>query len=738
MQHPWLSNIRNDVIGGLVSAAVAIPLAVGYGMFAFVSLGDEYFADGALAGLYTAFIVGLASVLLGDKTTTVYAPRVTSTFFIGLLLYQLIHSDATFLRSGAPSLILVVFFSIILLGGAFQLLFGLIKLGSLIKFTPHPVMAGFQNAAALLLFLVQLGNVFGFDRNTPYATVLDHLDSARPLSILIAVITCIAMWNARKILPKVPPILVGLALGTGLYYALLALGLGAHLGPVIGNSTNAALNPSLIPNFAGLAHDGSIVEILPTIFAGALALALIASIDALLCARLATPPGDAKVDSDRLLVRLGIGNMLAAAFGGITSGINIGASLVNRAFGARTPLSVLVNSAAILLTFSLFFPLIAAVPRVALSAVIMVVAVQHFDPWTMQMFKRVASSSAKRRRLILLELFVVLLVATLSITVNIVVAVFVGIIIAVLLFVVRMSRSNIRRLYRCDTIHSRKSRTAKEVEVLERKGGAILVMELEGTLFFGSAERLASDIDVAMQRDTRYLVLDLRRVNEIDSTGAQIVLGMNEALARKGRHLVLALSRQGETAERLADLGVLEAVTAAKTFDDVDRSLEWAEDALLRDELSERGDEQEIALENVSILSDFDAEDFAAIKTHLTHVVHATGSVIFSEGDPGEELFIIVKGTASAYLRQANGGDIRLVSFAPGTVFGELAILDAGPRSASVVANTDLGCYVLSAAAFAALSARSPAVAIKLLASLGRELSGRLRRANRTIHQLEV
>src|SRR3954466_13593075 len=100
MSHPWLSNIRNDVVGGLVSASVAIPLAVGYGMFAFVSLGDEYFADGALAGLYTAFIVGLASVLLGDKTTTVYAPRVTSTFFIGLLLYHLVHSDAAFLRSG--------------------------------------------------------------------------------------------------------------------------------------------------------------------------------------------------------------------------------------------------------------------------------------------------------------------------------------------------------------------------------------------------------------------------------------------------------------------------------------------------------------------------------------------------------------------------------------------------------------------------------------------------------------
>jgi MFS superfamily sulfate permease-like transporter len=73
MSHPWRSNIRNDVVGGLVSAAVAIPLAMGFGMFAFVSLGDKYFANGALAGLYSAFVVAIVCVLLGDKSPTVYA-----------------------------------------------------------------------------------------------------------------------------------------------------------------------------------------------------------------------------------------------------------------------------------------------------------------------------------------------------------------------------------------------------------------------------------------------------------------------------------------------------------------------------------------------------------------------------------------------------------------------------------------------------------------------------------------
>src|SRR5262245_53819953 len=90
MTHPWALNVRDDVIGGLVSAAVAIPLAMGYGIFAFVSLGDKYFAYGALAGLSTAFVVAIVSVLLGDRTPAVYAPRVNSTFFLGALLYGLV------------------------------------------------------------------------------------------------------------------------------------------------------------------------------------------------------------------------------------------------------------------------------------------------------------------------------------------------------------------------------------------------------------------------------------------------------------------------------------------------------------------------------------------------------------------------------------------------------------------------------------------------------------------------
>src|SRR5262249_44465311 len=158
-------------------------------MFAFVPLGDDYFAYGAIAGLYAALVLGIASVALGQRNTTLYAPRVTTTFILGGLLYHLVHSDVEIAWRANQQVILLAFYAIIFLGGWFQALFGVLRLGTLLRFTPQPVMAGFQNAAAALLFLVQLGNVSGFERNVPFMQIGSHLQEIKPLSLVVAAAT---------------------------------------------------------------------------------------------------------------------------------------------------------------------------------------------------------------------------------------------------------------------------------------------------------------------------------------------------------------------------------------------------------------------------------------------------------------------------------------------------------------------------------------------------------------------
>jgi sulfate permease, SulP family len=730
------SSLRDDLFGGLISVSLAIPLSMGYGMFAFTALGDSYFAHGALAGLYAAITAGVVCVALGDRTTTIYAPRVTTTFLLGALLYDLVHSDAVVLRGGNVHLIVLAFFSIIFLGGVFQALFGLARLGSLIRFAPHPVMAGLQNAAAALLFLVQLGDVCGFDHNIPFKAVFGHLAEVKPLSLAVALITFVVMWKARVITTKIPPLLVGLGIGTVLYFVLVLMGFGAQLGPVIGLPV-AVESPTPYRAIGDKIHLGDFAELLPFIVSGAFALALVAAIDALLCAKLVTPAGAKKADGNRLLIRLGIGNVLSACVGGITSGINIGPSLANRAFGAKTSLSVLINVAGLLLMSSVLFPVASYIPRVVLSATIMVIAVQHIDPWSIDLVRRIGTSASRHRGLMLLDLFVVAVVAALSVIINIVTAVFLGIVIAIALFVVRMSRSSIRRRYNCDKVHSRKARTPEEATLLEKRGGDILGLELQGVLFFGSAEMLSDDIERASAAGLRTIILDLRRVTEIDATGARILADIQASLARKNQHLTLALAKNSETAARLSEAGIIEAMGAGCLFEDIDRAMEWAEDELIRADAKDTKSD-EIPLAHVDLLSTLTSAELEAVEHHTRRETFPRGKIIFREGDPGSELFIVTKGRASAYLNLINGGDIRLATFAPGTIFGELAILDTGPRSASVVADDEVICYVLSEQQFAALAKDAPAVAIKLLSGLGRELSRRLRRANQTIHQLET
>src|SRR5580704_10798524 len=106
---PGVATARADIAAGLVSSTVAIPLAMAFGMFAFVTLGDEYFAYGAMAGLISGVVAGLGCVLLGDRSTRVYAPRITTTFFLGLLLYSLLHRDGTAGDMAVPDALLVFF-----------------------------------------------------------------------------------------------------------------------------------------------------------------------------------------------------------------------------------------------------------------------------------------------------------------------------------------------------------------------------------------------------------------------------------------------------------------------------------------------------------------------------------------------------------------------------------------------------------------------------------------------------
>lgn len=737
-QHRF-QHLRGDLSGGFIAAMLTIPVSIGYGLLALLPLGESAVPHAILAGLYAPVFGCIVAVLLGANTTMIYSSRSVTTFLIGsFVLHDLALSKSPYILSADPAVLLTLTFLLILLTGGFQALFGLLGLGTLLKYIPAPVIAGFQNAAAFLLFASQLNIMLGLPQATRLPDLPGQIDLTQPLTVMVGVLTCVLIMRASRITKRIPPTILGLVGGIAAYYLLAAVGFQEDLGLVVGKIEVDLPDPHYLTAFAGLFSNPQFLDFLPVLVLGAASVAMVASLDAVLCARLIATDSGHKFDGNRELVRLGVGNMVAAGFGGIANGINLASSFANHRSGGRTALSILVHAVVILFVVQVLSPLIAYVPRVVISAALVVVAINLVDRWTLQILHKLATREVAVMSSTMLDLVVILLVATVAIVMNLFFAVALGVAITILFFLVRMSRSVIRRAYRCDAVHSRKTRTPERMQILARHGGRILVLELEGPLFFGTAEKLAAYIENALSGNVAYVVIDLNRVNEVDSTGAHIIVQLHDRITKQGRHLLMSsVGEDSRLARLFRDMGVTAALTRNRVFADLDRAIEWAEDHLILSELGDAQERDEFPFGQLDVFAGMNDDELSIMSAMLTRHVYRKGDIVFKQGDEGRELYIIAKGSASARLRlPGNGRETRLITFAAGTVFGEIALLDQEARSATIEADDDLVCYVLDHAAFEILAREHPQAAIKVLSNLGRELGARLRRANRTIMEL--
>ena len=277
------------------------------------------------------------------------------------------------------------------------------------------------------------------------------------------------------------------------------------------------------------------------------------------------------------------------------------------------------------------------------------------------------------------------------------------------------------------------------MEALAREGRRIVVFELDGPLFFGTAEDLANRVETALREDILVVILDLRRVNDVDSTGGRIVAQVGDRIRRERKHLLLSHPEaHPRVARALRGFGVHAAVGQAAVFPDTDAALERAEDLLIEALRVEVAEGEELPARRLPAFEGLTAEECAILEGLLQRHHYRPGDVVIKEGNRDRSLFMIAKGTAS--VRIDLGGinrTKRLATFSPGTVFGEVALLDKQPRSATVTADEELVCYELSEDGFDALTTTHPRIAIHLLMNIGAELSRRLRRSTATVTHLE-
>jgi len=730
----WKSNLRGDLTGGLVAAVVSIPMSIGFGLLAFAPFGEQFLSIGILAGLYGAIFLGLVALVLGARTVTIYAPRSLIAFMIGSIALQgFAQPPAGPLGQLEPYYLAGALLATLSLAGLIQMVFGAARLGALVRFIPSPVMAGFQNAAALLILYSQLHIMLGLPHRLPLSALYAALADAKLLNLALGAATIAVIWNGARVSRHLPPALLGLLFGTVVYYLLVAAGLEAKLGPTIGPISGRGPDGYYFGAMLAFAYQRAAIDMLPTLLLFAFSFAVVASLDTLICSRIVEGMTGQRTAANRVLRLIGAANLITPLLGGICGGVSVASSTAGYKGGARTSLAVLVHCAVIFAVVVALAPLLGRLPLVVVGAILVVTALQLVDRWSLQLVRKVVSRETVDWHSTALDLTVILAVAVTAIAGDVAIAVLIGVGVAVVLFVLRMSRSIVRREQYGDVVRSRRVRDAAESDLLAAHGRGILLLELEGPVFFGSAESLAERIDAALASGVRYVVLDFRRANDLDSTGARILLQTHERLKAQGAHLLLAsVDAAPHVDVVLRGMGVVAAVGAV--FADADYALEWAENHLVGTLRPGEAAVGEYPFERLALLARFTAGEREEFRGLLKRREYAAGEIVFREGAVEDGLYIIASGSASVKLTiAARGREQRLVTFAAGTAFGEMALLDRESRSATVQADERLVCYVLDRPAFERIERDMPAIAIKLLTNLGVKLSVRLRQSNRML-----
>jgi sulfate permease, SulP family len=743
------SNLKGDLSGAVTAAVLTIPQCIGYGIIVFAPLGVAFAPSGALLGLYTAVFAGFFAAWLGGNPVQITGPKAPETLVLATVVVFLVMNRHLPALPGplAPRTAVVIgLVSItILIGGIFQLCLGALRLGNLIKYVPYPVVAGFTNGIAFILVEKQLGPLLGLTHGTGFIAVFNHLTNIEPLTVVVGVCTLTAIFLGPRWLKAVPGSITGLATGTVVYYGLGALVGFSSLGPVIGRISTRWPAPEVYVNLLRAENLHYVRTALPYLVIPGLMLGILGSLESLLTCVASDHATGLRHRSNRELMAQGIGNLVSSCFGGIFAAGSVPRTLANFKAGGRTSLAGMMSSVIILLVIVVLGPLVGKIPLAVIAGIIMAVAVTLVDKGTINIIqtlfaqaRRHRKISFKRERDLLFDLFISLVVAVITISVNLIVAVGFGIVVASLLFISKMSKSIIRRRYRGDAVHAKKRRLASDNAMLLKEGRKIMVFELHGPLFFGSAESLAAEVEQAWNT-ADYCILDMKRVNEIDSTGASIVLHMIQNAAKRGKHLLVSYMKDNPGLWKFIGIVDLNRVLQqGKFFPDTDLALEWAEEHLLAQVAPSCNLARVISLEQMEIAQGFTAAELDILRERLKARTYQKGEIIIREGEPTRDLFLLTKGSLTIKAHLPHKHRLRRVfTFDAGVIVGEMALLDAKPRSADVWAEEDSEVLILPYQEFMTLSEAAPEVALKLILHVAQVLSSNLRRNSRELQALE-
>ena len=624
----------------------------------------------------------------------------------------------------------------VVLAGFLELLLGAFKLGELAKYIPFPVVSGQLNGLAFLLIASQLRPLLGLSRES---ALFSSWEAILPLNLLVGLVTLGVILLSEKLSKKLPAALVGIVAGSLFYYILVSLGHQASLGPTIGQAPSGFPTPRFAPQILEAAFHPEWRPVLISQIPVAFGVAALLSLGTLLSILVVDKHTGERSDSSRELMAQGAGNMAAALFGNAAVVVGFsGVPIANYDNGGRTRLSRVIAGLFGLVVLVALGPLIGKVPQVVFAGTLFYIGMTMVDKWSFSLVPKLFSSK-ERTPAVILDLGIVVLVAGIIIGVSILHGVAVGIALSCMLFVVRMSHKTIRRQFCGSAIRANVDRGGEELELLDQSGGRIQVLELEGALFFGAADKLGMQLEQIVDEGCDIIVVDLKRVTDVDSTGAMALAQVLDRARAQGSDIVLgSIGPDHVFRNQASHTGIIDALGEDHCFPTLDDAFSWAEDRLLDKVLGSDRYQNELPLGSVEVLRSLSSEFLEEFKGYCERRQFEDGEIVFREGDPGDEVLLVLSGRIDLFRASVTGDERRIMTLCPGTVCGEMAIIDGGPRSATARASGSLGCFSLPQHRLLEMREKSPALAARFFEGLSKLLSVRLRVANKLNLELRV
>ncbi len=521
-------NIRGDLFGGVTAAVVALPLALAFG----VSSGA-----GAIAGLYGAVIVGFFAALFGGTPAQISGPTGPMTVVIATV-FSSFASDS---ENG-----IAIAFTVIMLGGVFQILFGVMRLGKYITLMPYTVISGFMSGIGVIIILLQIGPFLGHPASANVVESIskfpDFFANADPAATGLGILTLIIVFaTPAKLARFIPSPLLALIIGTFVAFYFLPNSNLALIGEI-----PSGLPTLQLPEFN--------VEKIRDIVGYGLMLAVLGSIDSLLTSLVADNISRTNHNSDRELIGQGIANLISGLFGGLPGAGATMRTVINVKTGGKTPISGMVHALVLLTVVLGAGTLTQNIPHAVLAGILIKVGIDIID-WGF--LRRAHYISLKATGL----MYIVLL---LTVFVDLIIAVAVGVFFANLLTIKSLSdiQSNQVKAI-ADPDDDDPDLATDEKHILKQAKGKILLFSLSGPMSFGAAKTISQRMGIV--NNYEILILDLSDVPLLGVTASLAIENIiKDAWERKRQ--VYIVGATGRVKERLHKMKLLKLIPPHNRF----------------------------------------------------------------------------------------------------------------------------------------------------------------------------